>query len=48
MKPDRRKFLQSTSALAGGILLGGAKFSYGKVATTPNLIKIDEPFHGAI
>lgn len=47
MKSKRREFLQSVTAVAGGILLGGTKKVQGNPAIS-DLIKIEDPFHGAI
>jgi hypothetical protein len=48
MNTTRRKFLQSASALSGGILMGGTGNGFGKSAPLPELIRIEEPFHGAV
>ena len=48
VKTKRREFLQSAVTLAGGILLVGSKNSSFKTEDISDLIKIEEPFHGAI
>ncbi len=48
MKTTRRKFIQSATALTGGMLMGGTKYGLATSSSISNLIKIEEPFHGAI
>jgi len=48
MKTQRREFIQSTTVIAGGILLGGVKNMAGNTSSISNLIKIEEPFNGAV
>jgi hypothetical protein len=49
MKTKRREFIQSATALSGGLLLGGARISSGFASGgITSLIKIEEPFHGAV
>ncbi len=49
MKSKRREFIQSATALSGGLLLGGGRFHSGNAAgSITNLIKIEEPFNGAV
>jgi hypothetical protein len=49
MKTKRREFIQSATALSGGLLLGGGSINSGFVpGSISNLIKIEEPFHGAV
>ena len=45
---QRRKFIKQATILAGGVLLKGPNNSLINSGSTSNLIKIDEPFHGAI
>jgi hypothetical protein len=48
MRTNRRRFLQSATTIAGGMLLAGAKNISESSAAIPGLIKIEEPFHGAV
>lgn len=49
MNKKRREFIQSATAFSGGILLTGGNFtSFGSSAGISELIKITEPFHGAV
>lgn len=48
MNTNRRNFLKKTSLITGGALLGGTSHVKAGSDSISNLIKIDEPFHGAI
>lgn len=48
MKTSRRKFLHSAAALSGSFMIGGSESSMGNSSVLPELIRIDEPFHGAV
>lgn len=49
MKSKRREFIQSATALSGGLLFGGGGIHSDSAAgSITNLIKIEEPFNGAV
>jgi hypothetical protein len=48
MKTTRRNFLHAATTLAGGLLLTGTKNNHDGSAGIPELVRIDEPFNGAI
>lgn len=48
MKIDRRNFLQSAAVLTSGVFLSGTNKASGTPTSISNLIKIEEPFNGAV
>lgn len=48
MITKRREFLKSAGTLASGMILTGTKANGITLSSISNLIKIEEPFHGAI